>query len=144
MFSSPLHSSFRSIQPPIRFTEWPLHFPGHFEIVSVQHACCSFKNLTQTSAPTNLAELFFTSKWETFKHFWFTVQKFKTATVFIQIPAHAPINAHQRHFQFKICGTINRPQKSSHPVAFDYMPSPILNTENHQLTICWFSFTHDL
>ena len=38
-------------------------------------------------------------------------------TIFLPIPAHAPITAHQRHFQFKICGTINRPLKSSHPVA---------------------------
>ena len=40
-----------------------------------------------------------------------------SCTVFVPIPAHAPITAHQRHFQFKICGTINRPLKSSHPVA---------------------------
>ena len=24
-------------------------------------------------------------------------------TVFVPIPTHAPISAHQRHFQFKIC-----------------------------------------
>ena len=35
---------------------------------------------------------------------------------------HAPITAHQRHFQFKICGTINRPIKLSHPVASDPEP----------------------
>ena len=53
-----------------------------------------------------------------------------------RIRAHAPIAAHQCHFQFKICGTINRPLKLSHPVASDYVPSPVLNTENHQLTLC--------
>ena len=57
-------------------------------------------------------------------------------TVFIPISAHAPITAHQRHFQFKICGTINGPLKSSHPVASDYVLSLVLNTENHQLTLC--------
>ena len=57
-------------------------------------------------------------------------------TVFVPIPAHVPITAHQRHFQFKICGTINRPLKSNHPVTSDYVPSPVLNTENHQLTLC--------
>ena len=56
--------------------------------------------------------------------------------VFVLIPAHAPITAHQRHFQFKICGAINRPLKSGHPVASDYVLSPVLNTENHQLTLC--------
>ena len=45
------------------------------------------------------------------------------------IPAHAPITAHQRHFRFKIRGTINCPLKSSHPLASDYVPSPVLNTE---------------
>ena len=59
-----------------------------------------------------------------------------TGTVFVPIPAHAPITAHQHHFQFKICGTINRPLKLSHPVVSDYVPSPVLNTENHQLTLC--------
>ena len=59
-----------------------------------------------------------------------------STTVFVPIPAHAPITAHQRHFQFKICGTINCPLKSSHPVASDYVPSPVLNTENHQLRLC--------
>ena len=58
------------------------------------------------------------------------------STVFVPIPTHAPITAHQRHFQIKICGTINRPLKSSHPVASHYVPSPVLNTENHQLTLC--------
>ena len=53
----------------------------------------------------------------------------KICTIFVPIPAHAPITAHQRHFQFKICGTINRPLKSSHPVASYYVPSPVLNTE---------------
>ena len=67
---------------------------------------------------------------------------FKWITIFVPIPAHAPITAHQGHFQFKICGTINRPLKSSHLVASDYVPSPVLNTENHQLTLCSFSFTH--
>ena len=38
-------------------------------------------------------------------------------TVFVPIPAHAPITAHQRHLQFQICGTINCPLKSSHPMA---------------------------
>ena len=57
-------------------------------------------------------------------------------TVFVPIPAHVPITAHQRQFQFKICGTINRPLKSSHAVASDYVPSPVLNTEDHQLTLC--------
>ena len=38
----------------------------------------------------------------------------------IRSNSHAPISAHQRHFQFKICGTINRPLKSSYPVASDY------------------------
>ena len=52
------------------------------------------------------------------------------------IPARAPITAHQRHFQFKICGTINHPLKSSHPVASDYVQSPVLNTENHHLMQC--------
>ena len=46
------------------------------------------------------------------------------STVFVPIPAHAPITDHQHHFQFKICGTINRPLKSSYPVASDYLPSP--------------------
>ena len=54
-------------------------------------------------------------------------------TVFIPIPAHAPITAHQRHIQFKICGTINRPLKSSHPMASNYVPSPVLNTENQKI-----------
>ena len=45
-------------------------------------------------------------------------------TVFVPIPAHAPITVHQRHFQFKICGTINRPLKSSHPVASDLRAEP--------------------
>ena len=31
--------------------------------------------------------------------------------------------------------TIDRPLKLSHPVASDYVPSPVLNTENHQLTL---------
>ena len=53
-----------------------------------------------------------------------------------QYPAHAPITTHQHHFQFQICGTINRPLKSSHPVASDYVPSLVLNTKNHQLTLC--------
>ena len=56
-------------------------------------------------------------------------------TEFVPIPAYAPITAHQRHFQLKICGTINRPLKSSHPVASDYVPSLVLNTENHQVTL---------
>ena len=43
--------------------------------------------------------------------------------IFLSISAHAPITAHQCHFQFKICGTINCPLKSSHPVASDYVPS---------------------
>ena len=58
------------------------------------------------------------------------------STVFVPIPAHAPLTAHQRHFQFKICDTINRPLKSSQPVASHYVPSPVLNTQNHQLTLC--------
>ena len=50
-------------------------------------------------------------------------------TIFVPIPAHAPITAHQHHFQFKICGTINRPLKSSYPVASDYVPSPVLKKD---------------
>ena len=38
----------------------------------------------------------------------------KKSTVFVQIQAYATITAYQLHFQFKICGTINRPLKSSH------------------------------
>ena len=60
----------------------------------------------------------------------------KGPTVFVPIPAHTPITAHQCHFQFQICGTINHPLKSSHPVGSDYVSSPVLNTENHQLTLC--------
>ena len=37
-------------------------------------------------------------------------------TVFVSVPAHAP--------------------KIESPVASDYVPSPVLNTENHQLTLC--------
>ena len=37
-----------------------------------------------------------------------------TCTIFVPIPAHAPVTAHQRHFQFKICCTINHSLKSSH------------------------------
>ena len=58
-----------------------------------------------------------------------------TCTVFVPIPAHAPITAHRRYCQFKICGTINSPLKLSHPVASDYVPSPVLNTEKLQLTL---------
>ena len=64
----------------------------------------------------------------------FVMNTLKT-TVFVPIPAHTPITAHQHHFQFNVCG-INRPLKSSHPVASHYVPSPVLNTENHQLTLC--------
>ena len=63
------------------------------------------------------------------------IQAGKGFIVFIPILAHAPITTHQCHFQFKICGTINRPLKSSHPVASDYVPSPVLNTKNHQSTL---------
>ena len=63
-----------------------------------------------------------------------------------------PITAHQRHFQFKICGTINHPLKSSHPLASDYMPSRywIPKTTNwryvnfHLLTIRLISFFYQL
>ena len=65
-----------------------------------------------------------------------------SVTVFVPIPAHVPITARQRHFQFKICGTSNRPLKPSHPVASDYVASPLLNTKSDQLTLCSFSFTH--
>ena len=64
------------------------------------------------------------------------MNKVNISTIFVPIPAHAPITAHQRHFQFKICGTVNCPLKSSHPVVSDYVPSPVSNTENHQLTLC--------
>ena len=66
----------------------------------------------------------------------FLKYKKERSTVFIPIPAHAPITAQQRHFQFKIFGTINRPLKSSRPVTSNYVPSPVLNTKNHQLTLC--------
>ena len=46
------------------------------------------------------------------------------STVFVPIPAHAPIITQQRHFQFTICATINRPLKSSHLVAFRSRAEP--------------------
>ena len=58
----------------------------------------------------------------------------------VPIPAHAPITAHQCHFQFEIRGTIDRPLKLSHHVASDYVLSPVLNTENHQLTLLIFIY----
>ena len=36
--------------------------------------------------------------------FWRSTIYLTISTVFVPIPAHAPITAHQRHFQFKICG----------------------------------------
>ena len=61
---------------------------------------------------------------------------FFQSTVFIPILTHALLTTHQHHFQFKISGTINRPWKLSHPVASEYVSSLVLNTENHQWTLC--------
>ena len=92
------------------------------------------QKLRESSAPAPELSSFLTRRTISSSLPWCLVIA-KPVTVFVPIPAHAPITAHQCHFQFKICGTINRPLKSSHPVASDDVPSQVLNTENHQLML---------
>ena len=48
----------------------------------------------------------------------------KCGTVFVPIPAHAPITAHQCYFQFKICGSINQPTEIESPRSFRLRAKP--------------------
>ena len=53
------------------------------------------------------------------KYGYMSCKSIDESTVFVPIPAHAPVTAHQHHFQFKMCGTINgRTLKLSHPSGF--------------------------
>ena len=82
-----------------------LNFTSRFESADVQNVSARTGSLAKTDALSHLI---------------------------YRIPSNTrscPYNRPSTSFQFKICGTINHPLKSSHPVASDYVPSPALNTK---------------